>query len=86
MLARWCCEKGGALKKWWHARFLYAAQGAIVWSGRTRHSLATGCMSDVNIYIKFSFVGAGFTVSFVEIMGRSIQIEYNVDKHMLYII
>ena len=60
MLARWCCEKGGALKKWWHARFLYAAQGAIVWSGRTRHSLATGCMSDVNIYTKFSFVGAGF--------------------------
>ena len=50
----------GCSKKWWHARSLYTAQGAIVWNRRTRDSLATGCMSDVNIYTKFSFVGAGF--------------------------
>ena len=79
-------KRVGRSKKWWYARFLYAAQGAIVWSGRTCDNLVIGCRSDVNMYTKFSFVGAGFTVSFVEIMGRSIQIVYNVDKHMLYII
>jgi hypothetical protein len=42
-------------------------------------------MSDVNIYAKFSFAGAVFTVSFVEIMERSVQIVCNIDKHMLYI-
>lgn len=50
----------GCSKKVVACRFLYTAQGAIAWNRRTRHSLATGCMSDVNIYTKFSFVGAGF--------------------------